>query len=210
MKKSILSFDLTGTLATFRFCDAVYFEGLPRLYAARYGVPFEEARAYLKSQYDTLGEEIPEWYDIKYWFHRFGLGDRWDELLREYMPHIEYYSEAPQILERCSREYELVLITNASREFMEIETHPIREYFTRTISCVSDFGEVKKTAEFYGKVCRSLGRRPEEITHVGDHWQFDFVAPRGHGLRAFYLDRTGERSGQDIIHSLVELESRLI
>ncbi len=210
MKRGILSFDLTGTLATFKFCDAVYFEGLPQLYAARYGVSFEEARDYLKSQYDTLGEEIPEWYDIRYWFHRFGLGDGWTELLRAYASHIEYYPEAPEILERYSGEYELVLITNAAREFMEVEIEPIREYFTRTISCVSDFGEVKKTPDFYGKVCRSLGRRPEEITHVGDHWQFDFVAPRGHGLRAFYLDRTGRREGEHILHNLTELRDRLI
>lgn len=210
MKREILSFDLTGTLATFKFCDAVYFEGLPRLYAERHGTRFEEAQAYLKSQYDTLGEEIAEWYDIKYWFNRLGLGEGWTELLRDFAPRIEFYPEAPDMLERYSREYELILITNAGREFMEIETAPIKKYFARTISCVSDFGEVKKTPDFYGRVCRSLGREPEEITHVGDHWQFDFIAPRGHGLRAFYLDRTGERDGEHIVHDLIELETRLI
>lgn len=210
MARQILSFDLTGTLATFRYCDAVWFEGLPRLYARTHGLPVEQAREYLVARYDEVGDEVPEWYDIRYWFDRFSLGIGWDEVLREFVDEIEFFPETLAVLEACSREYELIMITNAAREFAEVETAPIGHYFSRIISSVSDFGEVKKTPEFYARVCESLGRESREITHVGDHWQFDFVAPRGNGLRAFYLDRAREQTGDFVIHDLSELEAKLL
>jgi HAD superfamily hydrolase (TIGR01549 family) len=210
LEKSVLSFDLTGTLATFRFCDSVWFEGLPTLYAEKNSITFVEAKEHLRKNYDELGDHATEWYDIKYWFARFGLGTGWIKLLQEFSSRIEFYPETLEVLERCSRMYDLVLITNASREFVEIETAPIKRYFRNIISCVSDFGEVKKTPEFYAKVCHSLGEDPAGWIHVGDHWQFDFLAPRGIGITSFYLDRRRARVGEFIIHDLNELERKLL
>ncbi|MDD5093733.1 MAG: HAD family hydrolase [Dehalococcoidia bacterium] len=210
MAKNTLSFDLTGTLATFSFCDAVWFQGIPRLYAAKNGMGFDEAKEYLLRAYDEVGDHAVEWYDIKYWFSRFDLGTGWTELIEEFIPNIEFYPETHAILERFSQTHELVLITNAAREFMEIETASIQKYFSRIISSVSDFGEVKKTPEFYARVCQSVGEDPSGWIHVGDHWQFDYMAPRGAGITTFYLDRQKEQAGDFIIHSLSELESKLL
>jgi len=44
-----------------------------------------------------------------------------------------------------------------------------------------------------------------EMVHVGDDLCFDFVIPSKLGIKAFYLDRTGENSGDLVIHSLKEL-----
>lgn len=206
----ILSFDLTGTLATFRYCDSVWFEGLPRLYAQKNALSVDEARTVLRKAYDEIGEEALEWYDIKYWFNRFGLGTGWAELLQQHSHTIEFYDETQGVLERCSQSYDLVLITNAAREFVEVETPSITKYFRKVISSVSDFGEVKKHPEFYARVCDSLGVDPSAWVHVGDHWQFDFMAPRGIGMTSFFLDRKKERSGEFIIHSLGELERKLV
>lgn len=210
MEKSTLSFDLTGTLATFKFCDAVWFEGLPRLYAQKHGGGIDQAREFLTREYKEIGDQVVEWYDIKYWFNRFDLGTGWTELIKEFSPSIEFYPETPQVLERFSQMYDLVLITNAAREFVEIETASIQKYFTRIISSVSDFGEVKKNPEFYAKVCQSLGEAPSGWIHVGDHWQFDYLAPRGIGITTFFLDRQKEKTGNFIIHSLRELETKLL
>ncbi|MFA4835657.1 MAG: HAD family hydrolase [Dehalococcoidia bacterium] len=210
MEKGILSFDLTGTLATFKFCDAVWFEGMPRLFAEKNAISVDESREYLRQNYAELGDQVVEWYDIKYWFARFGLGTGWTELLEEFSHNIEFYPETSAVLEQYSRMYNLVLITNASREFVEVETASIKKYFSKIISCVSDFGEVKKTPEFYARVCESLGGEPSEWIHVGDHWQFDFLAPRGIGITSFYLDRRKESLGEFIIHDLSELESKLL
>lgn len=210
MARPVLSFDLTGTLATNSFCNSIWFEGLPKLYSERYGLSFDMAKEYLIENYDELGDGVVEWYDLKYWFNRFNLGDGWMNLLVDYSRDIEFYPEVIGVLERCRQRYELILITNASREFAEMETADIRGYFSKVISSVSDFGEVKKTPEFYGRVCHSLGIKPQQLIHVGDHWQFDFVAPKGLGVTAFYLDRTKGCTGESIIHNLNELGAKLL
>ncbi len=210
MKKPLLSFDLTGTLATFSFCDSIYFEGLPRLYSAKHGISFEKAKNYLKECYDEVGDQEPDWYDITYWFKRFELGDGWYPFLNDLSPNIKFYPESKTVLEELSREYELILTTNACREFVDIETASIKKYFNKIISCVSDFGKVKKTAEFYLMLCQSINQKPGEIIHIGDNRQFDFVAPNEAGLQAIYLDRTMQSSGERTIHSLTELQTQLL
>ncbi|MFO8010105.1 MAG: HAD family hydrolase [Dehalococcoidia bacterium] len=210
MGKRIISFDLTGTLATTRFCDSIYFQGLPEIYASINNVEIEEAKRYLRVFYDEVGDRSPEWYDIKYWFERLSLGNGWMELLREMSHNIEWYPESEQVLAELNYEYDLILLTNACREFMEVETEAISKYFKRMISCVSEFGEVKKTPEFYLRVCQSLSCGTEDIIHVGDHWHFDYVAPRGCGMTAFYLDRSGRDDGDFTIHQLSDLRTRMI
>ncbi|MDY6910904.1 MAG: HAD family hydrolase [Chloroflexota bacterium] len=209
-RKKTLSFDLTGTLATFKFCNSVWFEGLPKLYSRKNGIGFDEARDYLSKRYDEVGDEAVEWYSIEYWFDRFSLGDGWENLPEQFSHNIEFYPETFEVLEQCSQQYELILLTNAAREFVEIETSSIKKYFSKIISSVSDFGEVKKTPGFYARVCRFLGKEPHELTHVGDHWQFDYIAPQECGLTTLFLDRTRQSSGEFIIHDLGEIQSKLL
>lgn len=210
MNRPALSFDLTGTLATFGFCDSIYFEGLPRLYASKHGIEIEEAKSYLAGCYDEVGDQEPDWYDIKYWFKRFELGNGWYPLLNELSHNISFHPEAEPVLASLGKKYEIIMVSNACREFIDVETASIRSYFSRIISCVSDFGQVKKTSEFYTMLCQHIGKEPQEIIHIGDNWQFDFVAPREAGLQAIYLDRTKQASGDHVIHTLSELEDALL
>ncbi|MFH1087296.1 MAG: HAD family hydrolase, partial [Chloroflexota bacterium] len=63
---------------------------------------------------------------------------------------------------------------------------------------------------FYLHVCRQLGASPEEVLHVGDNRQFDYLFPRQVGIQAFHLDRKAE-TGQEqhTLGSLTELKSLL-
>jgi putative hydrolase of the HAD superfamily len=54
-----------------------------------------------------------------------------------------------------------------------------------------------------------LGVTPEEIIHVGDHYEFDYLVPRSLGIRAFFLDRSGQRNGDSVLWSLEDLEKGL-
>ena len=54
-----------------------------------------------------------------------------------------------------------------------------------------------------------MGVEPEEVAHVGDSWDFDYIAAREAGIRAFYLDRNGKAEGQDVVRDLGEFEARL-
>jgi putative hydrolase of the HAD superfamily len=105
----------------------------------------------------------------------------------------------------------LILTSNAGREFLEVElnTTGLGRYFSQIFSATSDFGEVKKTTHVYDRICRMLGVTPEEIIHVGDHFEFDYLVPRSIGIQAFFLDRSGQRNGDSFLRSLVDLEKEL-
>jgi putative hydrolase of the HAD superfamily len=83
-------------------------------------------------------------------------------------------------------------------------------YFDRIFSATSDFGEVKKTVGFYQRICQILGVNPQEVIHIGDHYEFDYLVPRSLGIYAFYLDRSGKKNGEYVLKDLNDLENRLI
>lgn len=68
---------------------------------------------------------------------------------------------------------------------------------------------MEKTPHFYEMICKILGIEPCAMAHVGDEWYSDFVSPRSIGVKSFFLDKTGEKSGKLVIKDLRELEGRL-
>jgi HAD superfamily hydrolase (TIGR01549 family) len=206
-----ISFDLDGTLVTPDFHIAVWDEAIPRLYAWRKDTPFEQAVVEVRRIYDEVGERRVEWYDIKYWLRRFDLGISWWELFAQVEDRIRAYDEVPEVLERLSRRYRLILCTNATREFTETELRVLNldRFFSGIFSATSDFYLVKKKPEFYLLVCRRLGVEPGEIVHVGDHPEFDFEVPWGLGIRAYLLDRACTKTGQFIVHDLRQISGKL-
>jgi putative hydrolase of the HAD superfamily len=207
----IISFDMDGTLVDPEFTDWVWGHGIPTLYAEKAGLPFEEAKGFVVKEYLKVGEGAIEWYDIKYWFGFFQLAENWKVLMEQYTDKIKVYPDVHPLLERLRDNYPLVLTSNAGREFirMEMEATGLDRYFDRIFSATSDFGEVKKTVGFYQRICRILGARPQEIVHVGDHYEFDYLVPSSLGIHAFYLDRSDGRRGKFVISDLRELERRL-
>jgi len=208
----VISFDLDGTLSDYRFVDSVWFEGVPRLYSAEKRVSFDDARKIVKREYDKVGKERLEWYDLHYWIRKFGLNFAPQELLRSFEHRIETYPDVPKVLnELKQRDFRLIIVTNARREFVELELRKaeIENYFDRVFSSTSDFGLVKKTVNLYQKVCGILEISPKEMIHVGDDRKFDFDVPRRLGIQAFHLDRTGEHKGKFVIRSLEELNKKL-
>jgi HAD superfamily hydrolase (TIGR01493 family) len=207
-----ISFDMDGTLIDPEFTDWVWGQGIPSLYAGKVGLPFEAAKAFVVKEYEKVGEGAVEWYDIKYWFHLFQLERSWKELMKQFVDKIKVYPDVNHILDRFKERFPLILTSNAGREFIEIEMEAtgLGQYFDRIFSATSDFRVVKKTTEFYQQVCRILNVDPQEIVHVGDHYDFDYLVPRKLGIQAFYLDRSGERVGEFILKDLRELEKRIV
>ncbi len=206
----IISFDMDGTLVDPEFTDWVWLHGIPRLYAEKTNIPFEEAKNFVVGEYLKVGEGAIEWYDIKYWFQFFKLEKNWKDLMLQYVDKIRIYPDVDDILGWLKEKFPIILTSNAGREFIDIEMQVtgLGRYFDRIFSATSDFGQVKKTAGFYGRICGALGVYPQEIVHVGDHYEFDYLAPRSLGIHAFYLDRSGEKNGDFVISDLRELERR--
>ena len=208
----VISFDLDGTLFDNMFVDSVWLEEIPRLYSVEKGVSVEDARKVVRREYDGVGKERLEWYDIHYWIRRFGLNVEAKELLRNFEHRIRAYPEVSKVLEQLKqRGFTLVVVTNAGREFVELELEKakMKDRFDRVFSSTSDFGVVKKTVKLYQRVCDILGISVHEMIHVGDDRSFDFDVPRRLGILAFHLDRTGKQEGEFVIHSLEELNRRL-
>jgi HAD superfamily hydrolase (TIGR01549 family) len=207
----IISFDMDGTLVDAEFTDWVWGHGIPTLYAGKAGLSLEEAKAFVTQEYLKVGEGAIEWYDIKYWFRFFQLEESWRGVMERYKDKIKVYPDVNHILERLGRNFPLVLTSNAGREFIDIEMEAtgLGRYFYRIFSATTDFGVVKKSADFYQQICEVLETRPQEIVHVGDHYEFDYLVPRSLGIHAFYLDRLGEQRGASIISDLRDLEERL-
>jgi len=210
--RKFISFDMDGTLVDPVFTDFVWGQGIPRLYAERVGLPFEAAKAFVEREYQNVGEGAIEWYDIKYWFGFFQLEQSWKNLMKQFVDKIQVYPDVNHILDRLKDTFQLILTSNAGREFIEVEMEAtgLGRYFSQIFSATSDFGVVKKTIEFYQRVCQILGASPQEIVHIGDHYEFDYLVPRRLGIHAFYLDRSGEKRGEFVLRNLGELEERLL
>jgi putative hydrolase of the HAD superfamily len=206
-----ISFDMDGTLVDPVFTDFVWGQGIPRLYAEKVGLSFEAAKAFVEREYQNVGEGAIEWYDIKYWFRFFQLEQSWKNLMRQFVDKIQVYPDVNHILDRLKDTFQLILTSNAGREFIEVEMEAtgLGRYFNQIFSATSDFGVVKKTIEFYQRICQILGASPQEIVHIGDHYEFDYLVPRRLGIHAFYLDRSGEKRGEFVLRNLGELEEKL-
>lgn len=200
----IISLDMDGTLVNSRFVDKVWMEGVPRLFAEKTGMDFIAAREYVIGEYTKIGSDQLEWYDLKFWIDKFGLSVGKEQLLELYEDEIEIYPEVEEVLELLSRNYELVVTSNAARDFIDIELDGLEGYFREIFSATSDFREVKKSPLLYGAICAHMNARPFEVLHIGDHYRYDYESALDAGLDALFLDRKGERQGPEVIGDLRE------
>lgn len=207
----IISFDMDGTLIDSSFTDWVWGYGIPALYAEKKGLAFEMAKSVVEEEYRKVGPDAIEWYDIKYWFQLFKLGNSWNKLMKQFIDKISVYSDVLPILNCLKGKFSLVLTSNATREFIDIELEAavLRSYFNRIFSATSDFGQVKKTTDFYLRICQILGVNPEEMVHIGDHRHYDYDFPRALGIHAYYLDRSAQQGGDFVLWNLMDLEKKL-
>jgi putative hydrolase of the HAD superfamily len=197
----VFSFDVDGTLVGPGFADSVWLRGIPAAYAEKEGLGFEAAFERIKREYDQIGENRIEWYKIDYWLKRFGLEIPYEKFFTEYQGEIRIYEEVEGVLNVLKGEgYDLIISSNAAIEFIEFQIKPLKNFFSRIFSATSDFGEVKKSDDFYARVCEILGVEPQAVVHTGDHWVFDFLNPRKIGIQAYYLDRARAIADEDCMN----------
>jgi putative hydrolase of the HAD superfamily len=206
----VVSFDMEGTLVDHAYSKQIWEGDIPALYAEAHGLPLEEARRRVLAEYAEVGEGKPEWYDMGYWWRRLGLPHYWRDLPKRRKGECNVYPDVPDALTRLGKRYPLIVSSNTIRELLKIQLECIEYPFSKIFSAPTDFHAVKKAPDFYQRVCDELGIAPTELAHVGDHEEFDYIAPKKLGVRAYHLDRTGTLTGEDVVHGLNEFAARLL
>ncbi|MCX6662411.1 MAG: HAD family hydrolase [Euryarchaeota archaeon] len=208
----ILSFDFDGTIAKHTFADAFWLEGVPALYAQQHHVDAETAKKYLFEEYEKIGDNRIEWYDPGYWFDRFNLQTDWKKMLFEYRDNVEIYPEVPSVLKRLSKNYSLIISSNAKKEFIDVQLTQakLHNYFEKVFSSTSDFHTVKKVTDFYAMICKKMNISAQEMIHVGDHKEFDFLVPQKLGITSYYLDRKKNTTGQYVVFDLKQFSKNIL
>jgi putative hydrolase of the HAD superfamily len=194
--KKIISFDLDGTLVDARYGDMVWNVGIPSEYAKKYGMTFDEARAFIRGEYESVGDGDITWYEIEHWLERFSLDVAPAELLDRYAEHIALLPGAREVVDTLGDRYTLVIASNAARIFVDKELGQtgLSGSFSRVVSATSDYGMVKKQGDFFLRLLAEIGALPHEVVHVGDHPVFDHDVPSGLGIESYYVDG---RDGQE-------------
>ena len=203
----VVSFDAEGTLVTPDFSYAVWFEAIPECYAERNGIDLELAKKTVEEEYRKVGDQRLEWYDIRYWFDKLDLGAP-DSVMHRCKSKVRYYPEVVEVLATLSGRYKLIVASGSTRDFLRHLLQDIEPYFTQVFSSLTDYKQLK-TSEFYLKICNTMGVGPSQVIHVGDNWQFDFIAPKEAGIKAFYLDRKRQNNHQNSVASLLQLKACL-
>ena len=202
----IISFDVDGTLVDLEYNDLVWFKGIPELVAEKKKIDFSESVKLVKEEYSKLGEHNLNWYDIKYWIEHFNLDIPYENILKKYEPQIRIYSDVIPVLEQLQKDFLLIITTAMPREFLNPKMVILQKYFKFSFSALSDFQELKN-AEMYSKICQILNVNPAQVLHIGDHWEFDYLAASKAGLNAIFLDRSNNKKGEFVVNNLKEIES---
>jgi len=204
----IVSFDMDGTLVKSTFADNVWLEGLPKIYSKEKNISINLAKEYIYNLYDKVGQNQKEWYEIDWWFKKLKLKEPWQSLLNNYRNTIELYPETNETLEKLKGKFELIIISNAKREFLEVQLKEtnIYSFFNHVFSSLSDFDTVKKIPFVYKQILSKLKIQPHEMIHVGDNKEFDYESPRKIGIKSFYLNREKTDKGNNVIFTLSKLE----
>jgi len=210
-KITTVSFDADGTLVTSSFADLVWLEALPQQVSESWGIPLEDAKNKLFADYDSIGPQRMEWYDLAYWIKRYRLDLNPKTFVMQYKDAVTPFPEVAEVLDALMEEYQLIVISNSARLFLDVTTDLFKDCFKKTFSTVSDFGTMKDAAS-YRVVCDKMGILPYEMAHVGDSFELDYIRARKAGLRAFFLDRQlrSRRRGRNFVGDLKEFRNRLM
>jgi putative hydrolase of the HAD superfamily len=207
----VISFDLDGTIMQPGFGDSVWLEGLPLALANQKGISDDIAKNKMIKAYDETGSDKREWYDLTYWIKELKLTLNPNKLLNSYKHMVKPYPDAYKVIKRLSKQFDLIISSGAMREFITIELSisNLSDYFKDIFSSTTDTKTVKKDPDFYKMICKKLNVEPDEIVHIGDNLEYDYISPKKAGMMAFYLNRDATSNDAFTVKSLKEFEFAL-
>jgi len=203
----VVSFDLDGTLTDSSFANSVWLEAIPKLYATKNKISINLAKREVFNNYNKIGNEKLEWYNITFWLERFNLDIAPKELIYSCKNKICLFDDVTPILNKLKSRKRLIIISNARREFvdLEIKQTDIGSYFEKIFSATSDFNSTKNVPKVYSNICKICKVSPSEMVHIGDDYKFDFEVPSKLGINSLFLDRKAKEKRKFVVKSLDEI-----
>jgi putative hydrolase of the HAD superfamily len=116
---------------------------------------------------------------------RKALADPAFEVFLSTRQQVTLYPDVAPVLERWSRRYRLVAVTNGNADIAAIG---LDRYFHDCVSA-HRIGFSKPDPRMFHEACRAAGTAPAATLHVGDDWLLDVRAARLAGLQAAWLKR---------------------
>jgi len=192
LSPKVISFDLDGTLIDLDFDLYLWFEELPRLYSEQNGVPLEKAREYLRLEYNRIGMQRREWYDLCFWIKHHKLDVDPGKIVSDLSHKIAVFPDVVPVLKKLrAQKRRMVVFSNTPKMFLDIKmkVDGIDGYFERAISVYSDYSKIKSHGGVFSQLAKELGVRPCEVLHVGDSYRLDYAPATNEGCFALLLDR---------------------
>lgn len=104
---------------------------------------------------------------------------------------VRWYDDVRPALERLAARHPLLALTNGNADLHATGLGP---YFVGAVSA-RGCGVAKPDPAIFAAACAALGRRADEVLHVGDDWALDVVGARAAGLHSAWVRRPGGASG---------------
>ena len=101
---------------------------------------------------------------------------------------VTFYPDALPALERLSKRFRLGVISNG---FASVETIGIAHHFETVVSA-HEVGISKPDPQIYQACIERMGLAPERMLYVGDDPANDIIGPQAVGLKAAWINRSGD------------------
>ncbi|RMH93412.1 HAD family hydrolase [Lysobacter pythonis] len=102
---------------------------------------------------------------------------------------VDFYADARAALARIAARLPVCALSNGNAD---LDTIGIGHLFAQRVSA-REFGAGKPAPAIFLHACERLGRRPEEVLHVGDDIEADIVGAHRAGLATCWLHRDDAR-----------------
>ena len=159
--------DMDGTLLDRHFDNVFFNEELPKRFAAKHGLPLDQARETLFGHYRAVEGKLA-WADLDYWTQTLDIDTV--AVTHELRHMIEYHHDAVEFLRYLrSQGKRLTLVTNAHGSSLEIKAvrTGIDQYMDLIVTA-SEVGSLKMHAEFWSGCQRIVGFDPSRSLYIDD------------------------------------------
>lgn len=162
-----LMLDMDGTLLDLAYDNYIWKDLVPRHYAIQNDMAFEDARAHLLGQYQSVLGDL-KWYCLDHWCERLGVDVV--QLHRDADDRIDYLPGALEFLKAVQKkDMQVLLVTNSHPDTLELKdtVTGLGEYFDGVFTS-HNYGHAKESQAFWHALQDDIGFDIDTTMFVDD------------------------------------------